>query len=287
MKNKSVLISFLIMLYSLLNLYAEPKPLVSVLPFEAVRISKQEAKVITSLFEVALVKTSGYTVIEQIELEKILEAQELSLNPCTDESCAIKIGRILSADNIFIGTVSLIGDQYIITIKLVDVSKGKIEGAESIEASSFGKISEKMFVIANNFTAKVRQQESQIQEITKKIDNLKSDYTKSKNTRRTLDIAGWTSIGIGVVAGGLSILFFILSDSSYTAYNETTSTSEALRLKSEVQLYDTLKITGLASASVCISISIPLFLIGPKPAKIEDSIEYFEEELRKINERGK
>ena len=132
-----------------------------------------------------------------------------------------------------------------------------------------------------------QQRDSQIQEITKEIEDLRIDYNKSRNTRRNLTIAGWTSLGIGVVAGGLSILFFILSDSSYTAYNQTASTSDALRLKSEVQLYDTLKIATLAGASLCITISIPLFAFGPKPAKIENSIKYFEEELRKLNNEGK
>ena len=54
-----------------------------------------------------------------------LEAQEYSLGGCVDGQCAIEIGRLLSADQIVIGTVGRIADIYYLAVKIVDVQRGQ------------------------------------------------------------------------------------------------------------------------------------------------------------------
>ena len=49
---------------------------------------------------------------------------------CTDESCAVEIGKIISADIIVIGSVNKI-DEYIVSIKCISVTEGKVLLADS------------------------------------------------------------------------------------------------------------------------------------------------------------
>jgi hypothetical protein len=133
-------------------LYSQEKPVVTVLPFDTSSgISKDEAKVISQRFETAIYKTNAYTLVEQQNAEQILEAQEYSLSDCTDQSCAVAIGKLLSADNIFIGTVSKLGSSYILTIKLVDIETGNVVKIEDIEANSLIELSNSISIIALAF----------------------------------------------------------------------------------------------------------------------------------------
>ena len=67
---------FFIVLSSILitNIYSQEKPRVAVLPFSAFEVSESEARVISSLFETALVKTEVYNVLEQNQIQEILDA---------------------------------------------------------------------------------------------------------------------------------------------------------------------------------------------------------------------
>jgi hypothetical protein len=75
-------------------------------------------------------------VVEQSERDQILEAQAASLSDCTDESCAVEIGKLLTADSIIIGTASKVGTKFYVTVRLVDVLKGKRLRAETVDAAS-------------------------------------------------------------------------------------------------------------------------------------------------------
>ena len=77
-------------------------------------------------------------VVEQTEASSILEAIERSWSECTDEKCAVEIGKLLSADNVFLGKVSRIGDSYVVNVKLIDIARGVNIGAKSVSAQSIG-----------------------------------------------------------------------------------------------------------------------------------------------------
>ena len=114
-----------ILLLSVLLPLAAQKPRVTVIPFNSIGISKSDAQGLTLLFETALHNTDAFTLIEQMEAESILKAQEYSLGDCVDEQCAIEIGRLLSADQIVLGTVGRVADIYYLAVKIIDVQTGQ------------------------------------------------------------------------------------------------------------------------------------------------------------------
>ena len=116
----------------------DEQPRIAVVPFNAIGVSERDAQVLSGLFETALVKTNSFSVIEQNQVKEIVDAQAYSMSGCTDEACAIEFGELLSAEQIILGDVSMIGGKYIINAKIIDVQQGKNIKADNVEAANMG-----------------------------------------------------------------------------------------------------------------------------------------------------
>lgn len=107
-----------------------------------------ESLTASNLFETALVQTDVFLVIEQNQIAEILEAQSFTLSGCTDESCAVEIGKLLAAEQIILGSFSKVGSGYIINAKIIDVTLGRNIQAEKVEFSSMDDLSKSMDLLA-------------------------------------------------------------------------------------------------------------------------------------------
>ncbi len=135
---------------SAVSLYADnPEPRVSVVPFShSLEVLQNDAEKLTALFETALIKTGSYVVVKQSELGPVLEAQASSLQEYADKEYAVEVGKIISADHVFVGDVMKLGRSYIVSIQLVDVERGKALIAESAEAADLESFSAIMRILA-------------------------------------------------------------------------------------------------------------------------------------------
>jgi hypothetical protein len=115
---------------------------VAVVPISAVSISKADAVTFAGLLEAALVKTGAFDVLEQNQTEIILQAQERSLSDCTDEKCAVEIGKLLAAEEIIIGTISSTGGRLYFLAKLIDVATGRNLRADSVDAPGLAELAD-------------------------------------------------------------------------------------------------------------------------------------------------
>jgi TolB-like protein len=118
------------------------KPRVAIIPFNHISVSKADSEALTNLFETALVTTEVFQVIEQTQISDILSAQEFSAADCTDEACAVEFGKLLSAEQIVLGTVSSVGGKYILTAKIIDVKTGRNLKADKAQANSLGDLTD-------------------------------------------------------------------------------------------------------------------------------------------------
>jgi len=142
MKNRIFLSFLLILSLFAFNLQAQQKSRVAVLPFTAVEAPASEARVVTSLFETALVKTGVYNIIEQNQISDILEAQSFSLSGCTDDACAVEVGKLLASELIIIGELSQVGGRYIANAKIIDVGLGRNVNADSVSAADIAEMTD-------------------------------------------------------------------------------------------------------------------------------------------------
>ena len=130
----------LVLLAASVSCYAQQKPVIAVIPFRASGVSAADADGLTVLFEAALQKTGRFTVVEQTRVESVLKAQETSLADCTDEACAVEIGKLLAAEQIVLGTAGKIGQRYYLAVRLIDVRLGTNLATENEQKPSLDEI---------------------------------------------------------------------------------------------------------------------------------------------------
>ncbi len=133
-KSKSVVILLILSLFiaSVSSISAQQKKeTIAVLDFNVISgISASAAPTLTNIFRSELINTKVYDVLERSDMESILKEQAFSLSgACNSAECAVEIGQLLSAEKMVVGDIGKIGETYSITLRLVDVSTGKIEGS--------------------------------------------------------------------------------------------------------------------------------------------------------------
>ncbi len=67
----------------------------------------------------------GYEIVERTQIDKILDQFDLQNAGCVSDSCAIEFGKLLQCNRIILGSVSLIGETYLVAARIVDVESGK------------------------------------------------------------------------------------------------------------------------------------------------------------------
>ena len=121
--------------------FSQGRPLIAVLPLQALgELNAEQVGTVTRLLETGLVKSSIFQVLERSEIAQVLAAQEYSAEECFDESCAVRLGRLLAARLIVLGTLSRLGDKFFLTAKIIEVATGKTLEAEHEEADTMEAI---------------------------------------------------------------------------------------------------------------------------------------------------
>ncbi len=129
------LMFFLLMFASHGFLYAQNKTKIAVLNFEAKNLNQESADAVADILCTELFNTNRFDVIERQAIMRILEEQQLQMTGVTDMSQAAEIGKILNAEKIMIGSVSRLGQTFVINTRLVDVQTGALELAENIKSA--------------------------------------------------------------------------------------------------------------------------------------------------------
>ena len=125
-----------------------------------------------------------YTVVERSQMNKIFDQFQIQDTGCTDVSCAVEFGKMLSAEKIIIGSVGLVGKTYSITARIVDV-----ESAATIEVADY------------TYTGPIDDL------LTTGVQSVVNEllYGEKKKSRKKLYIiAGVTAVAIGAAIAALS-----------------------------------------------------------------------------------
>lgn len=141
---KTLFLIFLVTLFQT-AIHSEDLPLLAVPSINGNNISDAAASTCRNMVETALLKTGQYSVLSYTDMEEILSAQAFTLTGCTDESCAVEIGELLAAENIVVGELTGLGDQMVLSIRLVNVSTGKTMKAEIQNIESLADLQQGAF----------------------------------------------------------------------------------------------------------------------------------------------
>jgi len=125
MKKALALIVLLVCVVSFAMSQNTGKPIITVLPFSTTKLSESESKLFIDFISNYVHKTEKFEVIDPTQRETILNEIQFSLSGCTTEDCQLEVGRMLSANQIIVGSVGSIGKIYILNMKIIEVETGK------------------------------------------------------------------------------------------------------------------------------------------------------------------
>jgi len=112
------------------------KPVIAVVDFQPKNVSRIISIAVSDLVRSEMIKTGAFTMIERTQMEEILKEQGFQMSGCTDTSCAVKVGKLMSANKILVGEVNGIGQTIVTTIRIVDVEKGTADFAATEKSPS-------------------------------------------------------------------------------------------------------------------------------------------------------
>ena len=98
---------------------------VAIIDFEGIGITEIEARGLTQRLTSEIVEIGKFTVVERSEMKRLLDEQKFQYSGCVDVSCAVKIGKLLGAKFMAVGTISKLGDAYSVDSRLIDVKTGE------------------------------------------------------------------------------------------------------------------------------------------------------------------
>ena len=128
---------------------------IAVIDLENNGLKDSEVRILTDRLQSELVKVGGYTIVERKKIEKIFEEQKFQMSGCVQE-CLIKIGMLLGAKEIVIGSVGRFGSTYTVSARLVNASTGEMIRSSDFDSdrdiNSLLKIG--MSMIASELTGK-------------------------------------------------------------------------------------------------------------------------------------
>lgn len=122
MRNRNIIV--LVMAFAAV---ANAATSIAVSPLTANGVSEGEAASLTDALRSELIKSGQYQVLERSQMEEILKEQGFQQSGACDETnCAIEIGKMLSVNQIILGSIGRVGKTYTLNIRSVDVGSGKI-----------------------------------------------------------------------------------------------------------------------------------------------------------------
>jgi len=202
---KSIGLLIILIFIIKVDLFADPLKKLALLSFTTNNVPRKYERIVKDMFEISLYKTGSVKILERQQMNMILEEQGLQMSGCIDNSCAVEIGKILSADFIAYGTVTKF-KKIGISIKVVNVKNSMIDFAESQKIDS-----EKDFQSAvDSITAKL------ILKIKKSL-NEKQPFVAGSNLEKTGSyfqgiIPGWFQLNSGnTMKGSLFLSGFIIT----------------------------------------------------------------------------
>jgi TolB-like protein len=112
------------------------KPRLAVIGFDSSNVDSGTVAAVTEFVQSRIENANLYTTIERFNIEKIFAEQVFQYQGSVDESTAIKIGKMLGAQKLLLGSLNKMGESIVITARIVNVETGEID----ISATETGRM---------------------------------------------------------------------------------------------------------------------------------------------------
>lgn len=118
---------------------AAQRPRIAIVNFTENNTEPGTGRAVRNSVEINFFRDGSFVILEQSRLDSIAHERRLQVAECRDARCAAKIGQLLKADYVIIGSVDRL-DTYTVAMKVVDVRQGSIIISDSAEAREVGDL---------------------------------------------------------------------------------------------------------------------------------------------------
>jgi len=130
--NLKLLLWLPLLLFSILSAQ-QPATTIAVLEFEAAGVEAPAVQTLANVVRKELIKSKLFRVVERNLMDDILSEQGLQQSGCTTTECVVEVGRLLGVQKILSGSISKLGELFIIDLQITDITTGEIEVLEWID----------------------------------------------------------------------------------------------------------------------------------------------------------
>jgi TolB-like protein len=88
-------------------------------------------ELVSETFTSALVNSQGFKIIEREQLDKVVKEMEMNQTGFIETTDAVEIGKILHADAIITGSVTLLHDQIQLNARIIEIESAYVISAET------------------------------------------------------------------------------------------------------------------------------------------------------------
>jgi hypothetical protein len=152
---RKLFLGFLVLMVPSMSLQAAEKMRVAVVDLKADGVPARTARTVSDMIRTDMVNTGRFTVIERAQMDAIMKEQGLQMTGCTDQDCAVQVGKIVSARKILVGSVSPLGTAIVINVRIVDVEKGLVDYAAREKAASEATLDTAVSLLTKNLSGRI------------------------------------------------------------------------------------------------------------------------------------
>ena len=135
--------------------FSAEKMRIALLDLKPDDVPAKTARVVSSMLRTEFINLKKFLVIERSQMQEIIKEQGIQHSGCTDQDCAVQLGRLLSSKKVLLGEVTSLGQSIIINVRIVDVEKGVSEYAAKEKAASEDALERAVYKLARKLAARI------------------------------------------------------------------------------------------------------------------------------------
>jgi len=136
----------------------EYKPYIAAFPFDDANARTEQTKLgqtLTEMLITALIQDDKFSVMERVQLEKILQEQSLGQTGTIDAETAVEVGKLSGLEAVVVGSISQLKTAIEADARLIEVETGKALTAASGRVNSIDDIRDLANKLSKQLSSKV------------------------------------------------------------------------------------------------------------------------------------
>jgi len=91
-------------------------------------VTQEDASILSDKLRGELLKTGRFQVMERAQMDAILTEQGFQrTGVCADDACLVEMGQLIGVQKMIAGSIGKLGSMYLVSIRMIDMAKGKID----------------------------------------------------------------------------------------------------------------------------------------------------------------